>query len=183
MEIKLNGEIINYRPNPSKKSKTIKLTINTTGSVVLTFPMRMDVQEAEKFLIAKSGWILKKLRYLAKKEVLMPANIHHKDEKIYKQQAKSLILQKIDYFNRFYKFPINNITIRNKKTSWGSCSKKGNLSFNYKIIFLPAELIDYIVVHELCHLKEFNHSKKFWSLVEETQPNFLALRKRLKNVI
>ncbi len=183
MEIQINGGVINYQPKPSKKSKHIRLAISNNGSVVLTFPVRMDLAEAEKFLIAKSDWVLKKLHHLSKKEVLMPANIHHTAVKAYKQQAKNLILQKVAKFNRFYNFPINNIAVRNKKTSWGSCSKKRNLSFNYKMIFLPAELIDYVVVHELCHLKEFNHSKNFWNLVGETQPNFLALRKRLKNVI
>jgi predicted metal-dependent hydrolase len=88
--------------------------------------------------------------------------------------------QRIEYYNQYYGFKYNKINIKNQKTRWGSCSKKGNLNFNYKILFLSAETRDYIVVHELCHLKEFNHSKKFWNLVAETIPNYLQIRKNLK---
>ncbi len=150
-QININGQIINYQSNPSKKSKHIRLAIDRTGSVVLTFPFRMNLAEAEKFLIAKSNWVLKKLSHLAKKEVLTPDKINRADIRHYKQQAKNLILQKVAKFNQFYNFAAGNIAIRNKKTSWGSCSKKGNLSFNYRLIFLPPELIDYVIVHELCH--------------------------------
>jgi predicted metal-dependent hydrolase len=68
-----------------------------------------------------------------------------------------------------------------QRSRWGSCSRKGNLNFNYKLIQLPQELADYIVVHELCHLKQFNHSHAFWNLIAETIPNHIELRKILKN--
>ena len=68
------------------------------------------------------------------------------------------------------------------KTRWGSCSKKGTLNFNYKIALLSPELRDYIIVHELCHLGEFNHSSKFWLLVEKTVPNYKTLRKQIKQI-
>ena len=95
-------------------------------------------------------------------------------------QAKVLILDRIKHYNSFYGFKINRIAIKNQKTRWGSCSSKGNLNFNYKIIFLRKELADYLIVHELCHLGQLNHSKKFWDLVEKTIPNFVELNKKLK---
>lgn len=100
----------------------------------------------------------------------------------YKEDARLFIYKQIRYYNQFYKYKIGKITIRNQKTRWGSCSSKGNLNFNYKIIFLPLELADYIIIHELCHLKEFNHSKNFWTLVEKQCPNHTHLRSELTKI-
>ncbi|MDR3628564.1 MAG: M48 family metallopeptidase, partial [Ignavibacteriaceae bacterium] len=75
---------------------------------------------------------------------------------------------------------INKVTIRNQKTRWGSCSARGNLSFNFNLVRYRKEIIDYVIVHELCHLKEMNHSNKFWNLVEKICPDYKALRRELK---
>jgi len=93
-----------------------------------------------------------------------------------------LVLARIDYFNQIYKLPIRRISVRNQKTRWGSCSQKGNLNFNYKIALISPRLADYIIVHELCHLKEFNHSPRFWALVTEAIPDYLEVRKQLKKI-
>src|SRR5262249_14202616 len=90
----------------------------------------------------------------------------------HKARAKELVTARLAYFNTSYNFKYNKITIRNQVSRWGSCSRKGNLSFNYRIVLLPPEMADYIVVHELCHLGEFNHGPKFWELVERTVPNW-----------
>lgn len=98
----------------------------------------------------------------------------------HKEQALLLARNRVAYFNNSYNFGLNKINIRNQKTRWGSCSKKGNINFNYKIAFLPARLADYIIVHELCHLGEFNHSSSFWNLVAQTAPDYLEIRRELK---
>ena len=97
-----------------------------------------------------------------------------------KDSALNLAITRINHFNKIYNFLYNKITIRNQSSRWGSCSRKGNLSFNYRLALLPPELADYIIVHELCHLGEFNHSKKFWDLVEKAIPNWPKLRAELK---
>jgi predicted metal-dependent hydrolase len=79
-----------------------------------------------------------------------------------------------------YGFIINKVSVRNQKTRWGSCSARGNLSFNYNLVQYRKEIIDYVIVHELCHRKEMNHSKKFWLLVEKLCPDYKLLRKELK---
>ncbi len=96
----------------------------------------------------------------------------------YKEQARLLAENRISYYNKFYKFKVNRIAIKNTQSRWGSCSKRGNLNFNYKIALLPAELADYVIVHELCHLGEFNHSKRFWKLVSLTVPNYKSLKNK-----
>ena len=91
-----------------------------------------------------------------------------------------LVKQKLEQFNQHYNFKWGRVSIKNAKTRWGSCSQKGNLNFNYKIVFLPPALVDYLIVHELCHLKEFNHSPAFWQLVAQTIHNYLRFRQKLK---
>ena len=97
-----------------------------------------------------------------------------------REQARKLILARLEYFNKFYNFKISRVSIKNQSTRWGSCSSKGNLNFNYKIIYLKPELADYLIVHELCHLGEFNHSKRFWALVAKTVPSYVEINKKLK---
>ena len=97
-----------------------------------------------------------------------------------KNKALLFAISRVKFFNEIYKFSYNKINIKNPRTRWGSCSKKGNLNFNYKILYLPQHLADYIIVHELCHLKEFNHSSRFWNLVSQTMPDYRQCRKSLK---
>lgn len=102
--------------------------------------------------------------------------------KKYRERARVLVHQRLEHFNTFYGFTYHRVSIRNQKTRWGSCSNKGNLNFSYRIVFLEPEAQDYIIIHELCHLKEFNHSKAFWDLVAQQSPNcekwHIELRRR-----
>lgn len=100
----------------------------------------------------------------------------------HKEFARAVITSRIEHFNLFYQHCVGKISIRDQKTRWGSCSEKGNLNFNYKTAFLDATLRDYVIVHELCHLNEFNHSKDFWELVAKTIPDHKSLRKELKKI-
>jgi hypothetical protein len=99
-----------------------------------------------------------------------------------REQARIFVENRISYFNKFYKFEINRIAIKNTSTRWGSCSSKKNLNYNYKIIYLKPALADYLIVHELCHLKEFNHSKRFWALVCKAIPDYAKINKELKRI-
>ncbi len=101
-------------------------------------------------------------------------------EKFYRQKAEEVIHDRLQYFNEFYDFTYYKVTLRNQKTRWGSCSSKGNLNFNWRLIMAPIEVIDYVVVHELCHLKEMNHSHLFWAEVEKAIPDHKKWRKWLR---
>ena len=98
----------------------------------------------------------------------------------YKDQALILVKNKLEHFNQFYNFKYNKVTIRNQSTRWGSCSRRGNINFNYKLALLPENLVDYVIVHELCHLGEFNHSKDFWNLVAKTMSDYKERRQELR---
>lgn len=98
----------------------------------------------------------------------------------YKKKALAVVEWRLKYFNEIYNYSYTRVSIRNQKTRWGSCSKRGTLSFNYKIVFLPEYLADYIIVHELCHLKEMNHSRDFWDLVGRIIPDHRARRRELR---
>ena len=106
---------------------------------------------------------------------------NRKDFLLHKDKALALAKERIQFFNTTYQFELANIRIRikNQKTRWGSYSKKGTINFNYRIVRLPQQLLDCVIVHELCHLGEFNHSKKFWNLVAQTLPNYKEIKKQL----
>ena len=97
-----------------------------------------------------------------------------------REHARALVHERIRHFNDVYGFKIGKVFIKNHKSRWGSCSSKGNINFNYKIVFLPADIADYIIVHELCHLAELNHGERFWGLVVNTIPDHKHRRQRLR---
>ena len=160
---------LNYQLKRSLKAKHLRISVY------------LDEKKAEEFINDKKEWVLFKLKAfnnISRGSVLSNSSDTYRE---FRDKALEVASQRITYFNNTYKYTFNRITIRNQKTRWGSCSKRGNLNFNYRIALLPAELSDYIIVHELCHLKEFNHSRKFWELVAITIPNYLNLRKNINN--
>lgn len=169
---------INYTLKLSKKAKRLRLAIYCDGAVVLTAPHSASQNFINQFVTKNTEWILRKLEGF--KPFTPRILLGRKDFKKYKAEALVLAQNRISYFNQLYGFKFNKINIRNQKTRWGSCSKKGNLNFNYKIALLSPAQADYIIVHELCHLGEFNHSRNFWNLVAKTIPNYLDIRKELK---
>lgn len=98
----------------------------------------------------------------------------------YKQKAKELVNERITYYKHFFNKKINKITIKNQKRRWGSCSSLGNLNFNFRIAMLPDTMLDYIIVHEMCHLIYLNHSKDFWRSVEAILPDYKAREQWIK---
>lgn len=96
------------------------------------------------------------------------------------KMALERIRERLSYYApRVGKTP-GRVTIREQKSRWGSCSQKGNLNFNWKLIMAPPQVLDYVVIHELCHLHEFNHSPRFWALVAAQQPDYEVWKKWLK---
>lgn len=98
----------------------------------------------------------------------------------YKNKARELIRERINHYQPAIKISPNRVTVKNQKKRWGSCSSKGNLNFNWRIMMAPLEIVDYIVVHEMCHLIHLNHSREYWQLVAAILPDYKKRRQWLK---
>ncbi|PIZ71648.1 hypothetical protein COY07_04550 [Candidatus Peregrinibacteria bacterium CG_4_10_14_0_2_um_filter_43_11] len=97
-----------------------------------------------------------------------------------KHKAGEVIHDRLEFWNEHYQLEYKRVTFRNQKTRWGSCSRQKNLNFNWRLAMAPIEVIDYVVVHELCHLRQMNHSPRFWALVAQTIPEHKKWRKWLR---
>ena len=180
--IKIKNKSIEYALRRQRGSRSVRLAIYPDGAFVVTAPKWYPVYIIKRFLEEKSDWIFEKLKNIDFKAL---ANKHQAERIKYKEQkelARIIITERIKFFNRFYNFEYNRVSIKNQRTCWGSCSRKGNLNFNYKVASLSEDLRDYIIVHELCHLQELNHSKKFWNLIKIAIPEYKLLRKKLRNI-
>lgn len=180
-QINLHNRVVSYSVRKSKRAKRLRLAVYCEGNLVVTLPKGINISTAEKYIVKKSKWIVSKLDYFKKASLSKTFKLTHRDFVKYKDIALYLASDRVEHFNKIYKHKFNKLTIKNQKTRWGSCSKNKNLNFNFKIALLPPNLRDYIIVHELCHLKEFNHSKKFWNLVRKTLPKYQAIVTDLKN--
>lgn len=176
--IALEGREIVYRFRRYPRQKNLRLTVHQDASVLVTAPKWVGIREVEEFIRGQERWILERVdKFL--KEGQNSLGGSREEYLRYKERARALAHHRLRYFNETYGFTWKKISIRNQKTVWGSCTEEGNLSFNYKIATLPPPLADYIIVHELCHLGELNHSKRFWELVAQTIPDYRWRRKAL----
>ena len=179
-QIILQNRIVSYSIRRSKRAKRLRLAVYSDGNFVVTLPKGINESSAEKYIIQKSHWVLHKMDFF--KNVSMSKTIKLTTDDYLKHKDKALVLvtDRVEHFNKEYGYKYTAISIRNQKTRWGSCSKNKNLSFNYKIMFLSPKLRDYIIVHELCHLKEFNHSKYYWHLVSKIMPDYRSIHKEVQ---
>lgn len=166
------------------KRKTLAIEIRADMRVVVRAPEKIPQNEIIKFVEEKQNWIKKHLVQMyfkaeeIKKQKKEPALTNADIEKLC-QKALSVIPDKVKYYAEIMGVTYGRITIRNQKTRWGSCSSKGNLNFNCLLMLMPDKVLDYVVVHELCHLKQMNHSKKFWKEVERYMPDYKNYKKWL----
>ncbi len=180
--------MIHYKVLKSRRTKNLRITVKQNGECVVSAPKWVSENTIKRFVESKLDWVLKALRNFRNKGFLQGVKTQTKRQKraeylSLKEKARALVLTKLEFFNQYYNFKYNKVAIRAQSTRWGSCSGKANLNFNFKVVRLPENLLDYIVVHELCHLKEFNHSKDFWNLVGETIPDFKNRVKELKKIM
>ncbi len=178
--LSFGNAILQYTLKVSTLSRRVRVTVYRDGRCQVTVPHTMDRSAVERFVHEKAHWILKKKEFFNQRQGVQVLKSDPETYKKYRQQAFELVNQKIEKFNAIYRFSFARICIRNQKSRWGSCSRRRNLNFNVKIALIPETLVEYIVVHELCHLKELNHSRAFWSLVSHTIPNYALRRRELK---
>lgn len=166
--------------------RTIGIEINTNLEIKVRAPYWMNERQIAAFIKEKESWIEKHLAAMRKrkeKPEMLPEASDSTVEEIKKlaEEARLIIPERVEYYAKIMGVTYGKITIRNQKTRWGSCSESGNLNFNCLLMKTPPEVLDYVVVHELCHRKEMNHSKKFWSEVEKILPDYREAKQWLKN--
>lgn len=162
--------------------KTMIIEITKSAKVLVRAPYHMPLFEIQRFVNEKSDWIEKHIQKMLEKQQKEPMQEKLTTEQIRElaEQALEVFPKRVAYYAERIGVTYDKITIRNQKTRWGSCSAKGNLNFNCLLMLTPPEIQDYVVVHELCHRKEMNHSKRFWDEVEKVLPDYRERRKWLK---
>lgn len=180
-QINLHNRVVSYLVRRSNRAKRMRLAVYCNGNFIVTIPNSFPVNSIDEYLIAKSQWVISKIDFFNKLNKKQKLTFNSDGYKLYKDKALEIVTERLVALNNAHlKFKFNKVMIKDQKTRWGSCSKKRNLNFNYKILFLPAKLRDYIIIHELCHLKELNHTSKFWKLVAKSIPDYQKIIKELK---
>lgn len=162
--------------------RTISLEITSAKQVIVRAPWHMPESEIERFVKEKEAWLTRNLQKQieTEQEVREIGRFTDQEIKNLTRLAKQIIPEKVSYYARLMGVTYGRISIRKQKTRWGSCSREGNLNFNCLLMMVPPEVLDYVVVHELSHRLEMNHSKRFWEQVEKILPNYRTPRKWLK---
>ena len=155
--------------------KSIGIQITADG-VIVRAPKRLSAAEIDRFVQSKRSWIE---GHLEKVPAPQPKFTHAQIEAL-AQKALTVIPEQVRHFAPMVGVTYGRITIRNQRSRWGSCSGKGNLNFNCLLMLTPDHVIDYVVVHELCHRLEMNHSPAFWAHVERILPDYRTSREWLK---
>lgn len=165
--------------------KTLAIEIRPDMRVIVRAPYQASGSYIEQFISARADWIAEHLRMQEQKNrqcnnALPVKKLSNNDIKKLADKACTCIPERVAHFAPLVGVTYGRITIRNQRTRWGSCSSRGNLNFNCLLMLTPPEVIDYVVVHELCHRKEMNHSGRFWNEVAIVLPGYAEQEKWLK---
>ena len=165
------------------KRKTISISVSEEAVVTVRAPYGVSNREIKEFVDRQSEWInahLTKMKARQKAAERIPP-LSEEEEKLAREKAREVLTDRTDYYADILNVTYGRISIRDQKTRWGSCSREGNLNYNWRLILAPAAVLDYVVVHELCHRKQMNHSSAFWREVERVMPDYRQKEKWLKD--
>lgn len=172
--------------------KYIRISLRRTKGVVVSAPLFVSQKNIVEFVRKHTDWVFENMKQFVSSEIPTQkyfeyiADIEERGKRVYKdskKEALEILIREVKRVNEIYGFTYQGVKVGNQKTRWGSCSRGGMLSFNYKVAFLPEAQRTYIVAHELSHLKEFNHGPQFWLLVSKVVPEYIQVRAGLKAVI
>jgi predicted metal-dependent hydrolase len=173
---------IPYTIRVSERAKRLRIAVYADGDVIVTKPTDTSMAKLRLFVESRKHWIINKLdqkKNPAIKELAEGSDEHFNAHKL---EAERLVQRGLDQWSKSSGFTYSSFEIKKHKSRWGSCSKNNNLSFNYKIQFLPKDLQDYIIVHELCHTSRKDHSKYFWAIVAKYLPDYTKLRIKIRTL-
>ena len=165
------------------KRKTLEIQITKEGHVIVRATKHMSYTKIRAFLKEKEDWIASHIKKAEdyNRSLGLVEKLSQDEITVLKQNAKTVLQEKVEYFAKKAGVTYGTVTIRKQKTIWGSCSSCGNLSFNCLLMLAPDKVQDYVVIHELCHRKQMNHSDKFWKEVSRLMPDYKNYRKWLKD--
>lgn len=174
------GQQISWEFKRHHLARGLKLKVYPGGRIVVSAsPRYASEAAAERLVRANADWILRALAVHGSAPAPKPLKGPADEYKRFKKAALAVTKERVERFAPLLGVKPGRLSIRNQNTRWGSCSKRGALSFHYKIALVPRPLADYLVVHELAHLKHFDHSPRFWAAVASLIPDYLRLRKTL----
>ena len=162
--------------------RSIGIEVDREGNVTVRAPYSCEKKRIERFLLEKENWIRQKVK-------LQKANAKKRQEKrempeaekkYYRNLAREVLGARTGYYARKMGVTYGRISIREQKTRWGSCSSVGNLNYNWKLVLMPEQVMDYVVIHELAHRKEMNHSARFYAVVAQQMPDYKVWKSWLK---
>ena len=155
------------------------LKVEEDGTITVRAPYRVSVRDADRFVEGHKEWIFSRIA-MYEKQRAMKRTYSEAEREAGKKLAKKVFAEKCRSYSAQMGVTYGTISVREQKTRWGSCSAKGNLNFNWKLVLMPEEILDYVVVHELAHRIQMNHSPAFWAIVERFVPDYKARRQWLK---
>jgi len=180
----------------SNRAKNLTISITDKGEIVVTTPKKFPKRKIAPFVKEKEAWILKTLDKIKtkQKKINSKTNIlvfgkkykknlelsQKKLDRFLKGTAEKYIIPRTHQLAKIMKTDFNRITLRQQKSRWGSCSNKGNLNFNWRLVHYPVKIIDYVIIHELAHITHPNHSKNFWNCVAKFDNEYRKHRGYLK---
>lgn len=164
--------------------KTIGLEVRADESVILRAPQWLSEKKLDEWIGEHAYWIEEKVKQMRQRNSNKKLTGAPAVDEISDVEWKSILgefTERVNHFCKIMDVTVGRITIRNQKTRWGSCSSKGNVNFNYQLYYMPRELMDYVIIHELSHRRHMNHSAEFWREVEKYCPAYRECRKKLRN--
>ena len=187
----IDGETITVRVRESARARRLRLTVGPSRPVEAVVPRRVTDRQLDRFLDEVRPWLARKLREQAARAPqlgldwpgvvwvgleprITPSSDPAAIERWYREEARRRIGLIAAREAALLGVAYGTIGIRDPRTRWGSCSSRGNLSFSWRLVIAPPEVLEYVVVHELCHLRELNHSKRFYRLLDEARPGWRA---------
>ncbi len=162
------------------RRRSLALQITEEGLLVVRAPHSLKSSEILRYLEEKSVWIERKIREASARARTAPPPLAAEEEKKFRSLARDAFIERACLYARKMGVNFEKIRLNSAKTRWGSCGPQGNLSFNWRLISAPTDVLDYVVVHELSHLIERNHSARFWAKVREFCPHYSRARQWLK---
>lgn len=160
--------------------KSISLEISPELEVIVRAPLRMKKKDIDAFVISHSDWIEKHIELRSQRLANRPPEPDESEIADLKRRAKEVLPRKVAYFSALMGVEAKSVKITSAKKRLGSCSSENGICFSYRVMMYPEDIIDYVVIHELAHIKEHNHSKKFYDIVKRYCPDYEDRERRIK---